>query len=191
MRSPLRLRFELRCGQHHWLHGFQQWGVAFTVPAIHYTGTSVGVVSGLYAPANGGGTGALVQVASDNGVTITGLSADGWSVVLPAARTKTICTDNVEPEQDQFSGCVDSAGASAGLPAGWTCVRLGTGNYTVTHNLGLNAVRDLVFNPTGEVSDAVVVWSVTESTTAVARIRTTIAGAAADAAFSFITRRRR
>jgi hypothetical protein len=170
---------------------FSNAGTTFANPAIEYAGTSVGAITGLFAPAKGGGTGRLVTIASDNGFTMTNCTADGWTVQPPTTRLKTIITHNVGPEQDQFAGCVDSAGVSAGLPPGWSCATLGTGNYTITHNLGLNAVRDMIFIPTGEASDAVAVWSVSESTTATARIRTTVAGAAANTGFSFITRRRR
>jgi len=170
---------------------FSTAATTFTKPAVNYTGTSTGSFTGNFSPAKGGGTGAMVAIASDNGVTVGGNAADGWTVTGPATRAKTLVTGNVGAEHDFFAGCVDSAGASAGLPSGWVCARLGTGNYTITHNLGLNAVRDMIFSPVGEVSDAVASWEVTNSTTAQARIRTTVAGAAADAAFSFIARRRR
>jgi len=170
---------------------FSNAGITFTKPAFHYDGTSTGAVTGAYTPPKGGGTGSFITVAADNGVTITGVVADGWTFSGPTARAKTVVTNNVGFESDQFAGCVDSAGASNGLPAGWTCSRLATGNYSVTHSLGLSATRDMVFIPTGEAPDAVAAWEVTNSTTAAARIRTTVAGVAADTAFSFIARRRR
>jgi hypothetical protein len=166
-------------------------GLVFTKPAIHYAGTSVGAVSGLYAAAKGGGSGHLVTIASDSGVIVSGISADGWTLSGPATRSNTIVTGNVGIENDHFAGCVSSAGASAGLPFGWTCARAGVGNYTVSHNLNLNAVRDMAFVPVCE-GVAFAQWDVASSTPVQARIRTyDAAGAAVDSAFTFIAHRRR
>ena len=41
-----------------------------------------------------------------------------------------------------FAGSVSSAGAAMKLPTGWTCSKLGTGSYRVTHNLGVASVND-------------------------------------------------
>ena len=42
-----------------------------------------------------------------------------------------------------FGGYVDSAGTAEQVPSGWSATRDSLGNYTVTHNLGLNTANDL------------------------------------------------
>lgn len=165
--------------------------ISFTKPVFHYAGSNTGVIAGLYAQPKGTGTGALVAIVGDSGVSVIANVADGWNVSGPSTRAKTVVTNNIGPEADQFAGCVDSAGVSAGLPTGWTSGTLGTGNYTVTHNLGLNAVRDVVVIPACESGDSVAVWDVAGSTVNQIRVRTFTAGVAANAAFSFTVRRRR
>jgi hypothetical protein len=42
----------------------------------------------------------------------------------------------VGASSSSYIGRVDSAGVAVSLPAGWTSARNGTGDYTITHNLG-------------------------------------------------------
>lgn len=40
------------------------------------------------------------------------------------------------PNQQSYAGTVDSGGTAVLLPSGWSAVQNGTGDYTVSHNLG-------------------------------------------------------
>ncbi|MBS1831237.1 MAG: hypothetical protein JST65_00910, partial [Acidobacteria bacterium] len=50
----------------------------------------------------------------------------------------------VSPMSDRisFAGSVSAAGAALRLPPGWSCSKLATGSYRVTHNLGVASVND-------------------------------------------------
>ena len=45
--------------------------------------------------------------------------------------------------QTTFSGRINSSGVAAVLPPGWTSIRLSTGDFQITHNLGLASINDL------------------------------------------------
>lgn len=48
-----------------------------------------------------------------------------------------------------YSGYVDALAVAEVVPAGWSATRTGVGLYTVTHNLGLSSVDDLIITLTG------------------------------------------
>lgn len=170
----------------HGAHLASDAAAVFTKPAIHFAGSVRGNITGVTASSKTGGSGSLITIDNDIGVTVSGIQAQGWTIDGPAARANTRVDS-----QDRFVGCVSSAGASNGLPFGWTCSRAGVGNYSITHNLGLSAVRDMVFTPTPE-GTAFASWDVASSTPSGARVRTfDAAGAPVDVAFSFSANRRR
>jgi len=46
-----------------------------------------------------------------------------------------------------FTGSVDATGAALYLPTGWSCVRNGLGDYTITHNFNVNIWYSVVLTP--------------------------------------------
>lgn len=44
-----------------------------------------------------------------------------------------------EASSTSFGGIVASTGTGRLLPSGWSSLKTGTGNYTITHNLGLTS----------------------------------------------------
>jgi hypothetical protein len=46
-----------------------------------------------------------------------------------------------------FTGSIDSTGAALYLPTGWSCVRNGLGDYTITHNFNVNIWYSVVLTP--------------------------------------------
>jgi len=75
----------------------------------------------------------------------TGTEAEAY--VTPATLSSTPVTGGTI-----FQGFVPSTGIGEVVPAGWSAVRNGIGQYTVTHNLGLSDVNDLIIQltPLGE-----------------------------------------
>lgn len=66
-----------------------------------------------------------------------------------------------------FPGQVDTNGSGLLLPANWTSSQLGTGQYRVTHNLGISATSySVVVTPFGiDVASDFVVFTVSAQTT--------------------------
>lgn len=81
-----------------------------------------------------------------------------------------------------FCGRVSSAGVAVSLPRGWTCSKLATGSYRVTHNLGSTAYG---VSPVNDGGTAVFVLSATIGLNSfdVALVNTGFAGT--DASFAF------
>jgi hypothetical protein len=54
-----------------------------------------------------------------------------------------------------FTGYIPANGFGAVVPAGWSVARTGLGDYTVTHNLGLSDVNDLIImlTPIGTIAN--------------------------------------
>lgn len=84
-----------------------------------------------------------------------------------------------------FAGSLTSAGAANLLPAGWTCSKLGTGSYRVTHNLAVSAANKYSVSAVTNGGAATFVLSTSKATNTfdVATVNTGFA--ATDAAFDF------
>lgn len=91
-----------------------------------------------------------------------------------------------------YAGYVDGAAAAVDLPAGWTCVRNSTGNYTITHNLGLASGLKLAvaITPNALVSNTgrIDTGAGTTANKFTATTYTSSSGAAADSAFFFVAK---
>ncbi len=74
---------------------------------------------------------------------------------------------------DIFTGYVPSNGIGEVVPSGWSVLRTGVGRYTVTHNLGLSDVNDLIIMLTclgepptiGPIGDQFILGTVIQRTT--------------------------
>lgn len=63
-----------------------------------------------------------------------------------------------------FCGSVAGAGTALKLPLGWTCSKLATGSYRVTHNLGVASANDYAVTATTSGGSASFVLSLAKST---------------------------
>jgi len=73
------------------------------------------------------------------------------SSVTPA---KTSFFDTASSSSEIYFGSVSSAGNSVRLPSGWSCERISTGAYRVTHNLGTSSYI-LMITPHDEPSEII------------------------------------
>ena len=62
-----------------------------------------------------------------------------------AGTERVLTTSDLIPS---FGGFVDAAATAEVLPSGWTAVKNSSGNYTITHNLGLANANDLAISAT-------------------------------------------
>ena len=168
---------------------------SYVKPTIRYAGTSTGSVSGVYAPKRTSGTGVFVQIDADTGVNVSGNNALAWSMSTPSgALANTRVDGNLGTNKDTFSGYFSSdATTTVKLPTGWTVSRLGAGNYSVTHTLGLSSATDISVNANADNTTAggFAVVSVSESTTAALRIRTYVGTTSTDEGVFFSVKRNR
>jgi hypothetical protein len=94
-------------------------------------------------------------VLSSSAVTPTELSylTGVTSAIQTQLEAKQTAIDALINNGDTiYRGFVSSAGVGYGLPTGWTATRNGTGDYTVTHNLGLADARDLTITLTAHAA---------------------------------------
>lgn len=166
----------------------------FANPVIWCTGAVRGAITG--NSVNPCVSGNWLRVDTDTGLIAIGNIAPSWSVKLPTGTApKTIVVGNgggSAANADDYVGYFSSdATTIVKLPSGWTVSRLGAGNYSVTHNLGVTAVTDLVISATADTNGAAATYSIAESVGNSARIRTQVSGTSTDSGVFFRVKRYR
>lgn len=118
---------------------------------------------------------------SNDSVVFTG------TVAGAAATTSAQFTTKAQLDAKAYGGVVNSTGGAIYLPSGWSSAKTGTGQYTITHNLGTTnyGVVPTIVGNTGAYS------SITSNgaNTFIVGTNTTSTQVAADNAFSFVVAR--
>lgn len=169
---------------------------ALSAPDIRFSTGGKGVVSGCHFIALGTGSAKAVMIDADTGVTVAGNNLNGHTVspAFSGAFTNTRISNNLGAtgEKEDFSGYFSSdATTTTKLPSGWTISKLTTGNYSVTHNLGLSSVNDMIYFATADnsVTGAMASIDMSASDTNHLRIRTYVGTTPTDCGASFRMRR--
>jgi len=143
----------------------------------------------LYKWNQGGGTFAAVSVGtSTNKVYYDDTTQSTWS--SPTSAVFSIAAGS-STSGWQFSGYFSSDGTtSKRLPNGWTLSRIGAGNYSLTHNLGLAAQDDIIFSMSCDTTanGAFAQIDRTNSSVNGVRIRVFVGTTATDSGVYFTTR---
>jgi len=167
--------------------------IAYTAQFIRLINTKGNVV-GVYGNNLGTGGSKLIKVDTDSGVTVSNINAITWSIDTPTASLNNVITDNKVSsggETYRPTGYFSADGTTTVVvPSGWSVARLSAGNYTITHNQGLAAIKDMLIFLTSDTPDTTVTWDVVNSTTNQFRIRSQTAGVATDADINFVIDRR-
>lgn len=167
---------------------------AYTHPLLAVSGTTVGSMTGCYV--SPGTSGKLATIAADNGFSITGNVAPNWTVTMPSGTApNTLVAWNVGPARaDDYAGYFSSDGTTTlKLPPGWTVSRLSTGNYNITHNLGLTNANDLMASLTADGTAAGVSAQIdmANTTANIVRVRCYVGATATDCGVFFRFKRYR
>lgn len=93
---------------------------------------------------------------------------------------------------EKFAGYFSSDGGSTSkrIPDGWTVSKVGTGNYSITHNLGLSALDDIAFSFTCDNTTSGAIAQIDRANSGLnnVRIRTYVGTTATDCGVFFTAR---
>lgn len=103
------------------------------------TGEPGGIIAQMYLRSSNGPNRVEINpndtfIAYDNDVPVITINKNGINV-------------NGANLPQVFTGSVDSTGAALYLPTGWSCVRNGLGDYTITHNFNVNIWYSVILTP--------------------------------------------
>lgn len=146
---------------------------------VNASSTASLIVQDCWFPNNGGTGAGVTLLGASTGDRISGVKWNGRKLLVDTASVGSIDVS--------FSGYVSAdATTTVRLLTGWSVSKLGTGNYSITHNLGWTLSRQVVMAMVqNNAADGSVVVDQTNTTTNVLRLRTFSGGAAADLPFTF------